>query len=577
MQPIVTRRWQERAPLPDRQLQQRLMTEFQIAPLTAQLLAQRSGENIDAARNFLQPRLQGLPDPFLLGGMERAVARLVHAIESGEQIAIHGDYDVDGMSATALLVEGLRSLGGQVEYFIPLRLRDGYGLSVDHLRQAFAGGARVAVTVDCGISAVAEAEVALDLGLDLVITDHHQPPPHLPPAYAILNPHLPDDPYPDKDLAGVGVAFMLLVALRSRLRALGAFAHRTEPDLRYSLDLVALGTIADIVPLRGVNRILTRIGLGMIKGMRRQGLKSLCEVAALQRVTCGSVAYSLAPRLNAAGRLEDANLGVELLLADDALYAEGLARKLDTFNRERQGVEREVLDEAISLVDDGKTGDYSIVLAGSGWHPGVIGIVASRLVERYHRPTILIALDGAMGKGSARSIRGLHLFQALQECAGELEGFGGHAFAAGLSIASPRIEAFVSRFEQAAANSLSAEDLIPQLHFDQEVEIEELSLPLFEELQHLGPFGAGNPEPVLLLRDLRAQQLSPCGANHLRFSVRQGGYTLPCIAFDPPAHWGDLLSAEFDLLVSMQRNEWKGRASLQLRVRDIRSSCPSLR
>ena len=299
--------------------------------------------DLTAARDFLDPRLQQLPDPFLIGEMETAVTRLVAAIEAGEKIAIHGDYDVDGVSGTALLVEGLRAMGAEVDYFIPLRLRDGYGLSAEHLRQAFAGGARVAVSVDCGISAVAEAELARELGLDLIITDHHQPPLILPAACAIVNPHLPDSLYPDKDLAGVGVAFMLLIALRSRLRAAGAFTAQPEPDLRYSLDLVALGTIADVVPLRGVNRILTRIGLGIINQGRRPGLKSLSAVAGVRQVTCGNVAFSLAPRLNAAGRLEDANLGVELLLTDNPQRAEELASLLDGFNRERQGVEQQVL------------------------------------------------------------------------------------------------------------------------------------------------------------------------------------------------------------------------------------------
>lgn len=570
MQPVTVRRWQERNAPPDPLLLQALERELRVDRLTAYLLAQRGGNDRGAARDFLDPRLQQLPDPFLIGEMEAAVTRLVAAIAAGEKIAIHGDYDVDGVSGTALLVEGLRSFGAEVDYFIPLRLRDGYGLSGDHLRQAVAAGARVAVSVDCGISAVAEAEVARELGLDLIITDHHQPPPVLPAACAIVNPHLPDSPYPDKDLAGVGVAFMLLIALRSRLRAVGGFAARPEPDLRTSLDLVALGTIADVVPLRGVNRILTRIGLGIINQGRRPGLKSLTVAAGICQVTCGNVAFSLAPRLNAAGRLEDANLGVELLLTVDPQRAETLARQLDSFNRERQGVEQQVLAEAIEQVEAGRGGDYSLVLAGAGWHPGVIGIVASRLVERYHRPTVLIALDGDSGKGSARSIRGLHLYQTLQSCSADLDGYGGHAYAAGLSISADRVAAFAVAFEQVAATTLSADDLLPVLLYDSEVLIEDLSLTMIRDLQRLSPFGAGNPEPLFLLRNARAQQVTPCGTGHLRFSVRQGGFSLPCIAFAFPPHWADLLPGEIDLLVAAQSHEWQGRVSLQLRVKDIR-------
>ncbi|MDZ4184380.1 MAG: single-stranded-DNA-specific exonuclease RecJ [Desulfuromonadales bacterium] len=570
MQTVTERRWQERSSSPDPSFLQELTRTLQVDRLTAHLLAQRGGADLTAARDFLDPRLQQLPDPFLIGEMETAVNRLVAAIQGGEKIAIHGDYDVDGISGTALLVEGLRSFGAEVDYFIPLRLRDGYGLSADHLRQAFAAGARVAVSVDCGISAVDEAEVALQLGLDLIITDHHQPPAILPAACAIVNPHLADSIYPDKELAGVGVAFMLLIALRSRLRSVGAFAVKPEPDLRYSLDLVALGTIADVVPLRGVNRILTRIGLGIINQGRRPGLKALAAAAGIRQVTCGNVAFSLAPRLNAAGRLEDANLGVELLLCSKEGRAAELAALLDGFNRERQGVEQQVLAEAIAQVEAGKGGEFSIVLAGEGWHPGVIGIVASRLVERYHRPTVLIAVDGEKGKGSARSIRGLHLYQTLQSCAADLDGYGGHAFAAGLSIAVERIDAFVAAFEQASASVLSADDLLPVLLYDGEVLIEDLSLSIFADLQRLSPFGAGNPEPLFLLRNARAQQVTPCGTGHLKFSIRQGGFSLPCIAFAFPPHWAEFLPGEIDLLVTLQSNEWKDRVSLQLRIKDIR-------
>ena len=570
MQPVTLRRWRERSAPPDPLSLQMLVHELQVDRLTAHLLAQRGGSDLTAARDFLDPRLQQLPDPFLLGGMKAAVTRLVAAIQREEKIAIHGDYDVDGVSGTALLVEGLRSFGARVDYFIPLRLRDGYGLSAEHLCQAAAAGARVAVSVDCGISAVAEAELARELGLDLIITDHHQPPLVLPAACAIVNPHLLGCPYPDKDLAGVGVAFMLLIALRSELRAAGAFIAQPEPDLRTSLDLVALGTIADVVPLRGVNRILTRIGLAMINQGRRPGLKSLSAAAGIRQVTCGNVAFSLAPRLNAAGRLEDAALGVELLLTGDMPRAEELASLLDGFNRERQGVEQLVLADAIAQVEAGSTGEHSIVLAGEGWHPGVIGIVASRLVERYHRPTVLIAMDGESGKGSARSIRGLHLYQILQQCADDLDGYGGHAFAAGLSIASSRIASFAAAFEQAAAAALTAEDLLPFLFYDEEVLIEDLSLPILADLQRLSPFGAGNPEPLFLLRNARAQQVAPCGTGHLKFSVRQGGVSLPCIAFSFPPHWAEFLPGEIDLLVTVQKNEWKDRVSLQLRVKDLR-------
>lgn len=474
MQPVTGRRWDERGTLPEAATVRTLAETLRIHPLTAALLARRGLAAPDPARAFLEPRLQDLPDPFLLPGMSAAAGRLASALAAGERISVHGDYDVDGMSATALLVEGLRACGAAaVDFFIPLRLRDGYGLCGDDLRRAAAGGATVAVSVDCGTAAHEEASLARALGLDLIITDHHQPPERLPEACALVNPHLPGCAYPDRDLAGVGVAFMLLIALRNRLRASGWFAARPEPDLRFGLDLVALGTIADVVPLRGVNRILTRIGLGVLNQGRRPGLAALCEVAGIRQATCGNVAFSLAPRLNAAGRLEDAALGVELLLKSDAASARSVAQRLDDCNRERQAVEQQVLAEAILRVETGEAGDCSIVLAGQGWHPGVIGIVASRLVERYHRPTVLVALDEeGGGKGSARSIRGLHLYQTLHGCRGQLRGYGGHAMAAGLTLDGAGVADFAGAFEAAARAQLAAEDLVATTAYDGEVLIE---------------------------------------------------------------------------------------------------------
>lgn len=572
MQPVTRRRWSERGTPPTGEVVQRLSTDLKLHPLAAAVLARRGYCNPAAAVSFLDPRLQELPDPFLLSGMEKAVTRLGRAIAGGELIAVHGDYDVDGISGTTLLVESLRAFGAQVVYFIPQRMRDGYGLSAEALRQAAEQGCTVAVSVDCGISACAEADLARKLGLDLIITDHHHPPAILPQAFALINPQLPGDRYPFRELAGVGVAFMLLVALRKSLREAGHFATRPEPDLRQSLDLVALGTIADIVPLTGVNRILTRSGLQIINQGGRPGLRALRDVAGIVEVTCSGVAFGLAPRLNAAGRLEDAAQGVALLLDPDYQHAKGQAAELDRINRERQLLEQQTFAAAIAQLEAlGRDDAFAIVLANREWHPGVIGIVASRMVERYHRPTVMIALDDeGRGKGSARSIPGFHLYESLQGCAAQLLGFGGHAAAAGLSLDVDCLDCFAAVFEEVARVKLADELPAPAIGHDGEAAIEELSLAAVADLDRLAPFGASNPEPLFVLRGVRVQQLAPCGEKHLRFTVRQGGVSLPCIAFNFSARRQELLEGEVDLLVAPQKNEWKGRISLQLRVKDVR-------
>jgi single-stranded-DNA-specific exonuclease len=571
MEKMTRRRWVQRGENEDGGGAESLGRALNISSLVARTLFFRDIKSAEEGRNFLDPRLSSLPDPFLLAGMAEAVDRLVLAIERAEPIAVHGDYDVDGITGTALLVETLCAFGGIAEYFIPLRLIDGYGLSSEALKRAAASGIKVVLSVDCGVSAVEEARLASELGLDLIITDHHHPPENLPAVLALVNPHQPGCRFPFHELAGVGVAFFLLGALRKALRERGAFASREEPDLRMGLDLVALGTIADIVPLKGINRSLVKTGLSVLNSGQRPGIRALKKVAAVEEVNCGAVGFRLAPRLNAAGRLEDAGKGVDLLLDPSTESALETARLLDGFNRERQRIEQETLAQALEKLEEKEEDLKSIVLADERWHPGVIGIVASRLVERYQRPTVLIALENGEGKGSARSIGGFHLFRALQACRGHLAGFGGHEFAAGLTVEAAKVESFVSSFEEVAKTWLNEEDLIPKLAYDGEVLLEELSLETVRELSSLAPFGPGNPEPAFVAAGLRAQQIRPVGDDHLRFTIRQGGYSLPCIAFGMASRRPEL-EGEVDLLFSPGVNAWRGRESVQLRVRDIRKT-----
>lgn len=562
---LVSKLWQERPAQPE--AAQEIATELGVMPLTARVLANRL-EAPEQARDFLHARLNSLPDPDLLPDMEVACTRLAEALARQERIAVHGDYDVDGITGTALLVEVLRSFGAQVEYHIPLRMQDGYGLSSDAIRRATDNGCTLLVSVDCGVSAHAEAELVADLGLDLIVTDHHQPPDCLPDCLALINPHLSSSRFPFPHLAGVGVAFFLLLALRRRLREDGWFARRPEPDLRRGLDLVALGTIADMVPLGGVNRVLVRFGLQLLDSDQRSGVEALKRVSGVDKVTCGVVGFRLAPRLNAAGRLEDAALGVQLLLAEGERSVEDLAAHLESCNRERQQVEADTLEDAVAQVEKLSPGFYSLVLADEGWHPGVIGIVASRLVERYYRPTVLISLAGGTGKGSARSIHGFHLFEALGRSSESLDSFGGHAAAAGLSLSADKIEVFREAFEATAREALEGRELLPQIAFDGHVELADLPMEAVRELASLAPFGIGNPQPVFVCRGVEVAAAQVVGERHLRFRVLQGGDSASCIAFGMAERLEET-GGRIDLLFRPEINSFRGRESVQFHVVDF--------
>ncbi len=571
MQKVTVRKWHARSVLPDVNRVEELAHALNVEPLTAQILMARGITTTTQGESFLQAKLSALPDPALLPNMETACKRLELALRNHEKITIHGDYDVDGITGCTLLVEMLRLLGGDVSYHIPLRLKDGYGLSADAIRQAKKDGCSLIVSVDCGVSATIEATLASELGIDLIITDHHQPPDILPVCNALVNPHLVGNKFPWKDLAGVGVAFFLLIGLRRQLRENNYFNTIKEPDLRSGLDLVALGTIADIVPLGGVNRILVRSGLQVLNAGKRAGIEALKNVADVKEVTSGSVGFRIAPCLNAAGRLEDAALGVKLLLDNDAVTTQELAKQLDGFNRERQQIEQQTLTEAIAMVEDLQDDRFTIVLASENWHSGVIGIVASRLVERYHRPTVMISIEDGQGKGSARSISGFNLYQALKESSTSLAGFGGHAMAAGLSIDVANLDSFIELFEKNATMQLSDADLVPTLAHDGEVLLSKFTLPLLRQFETLNPYGAGNPQPVFISRNCQPYATRILGEKHLKYDLEQDGVKIGCIAFGQAERYAEL-SGNIDVLYRPGINSWRGNDSVQLQVIDFRSS-----
>jgi single-stranded-DNA-specific exonuclease len=549
-----------------------LIDGLKVDPLIAGLLVNRGICDLDAARRFMTPSLSCMRDPFLLRGMERAVDRLANAFQAGERVCVYGDYDVDGITATALLIGFFTEVGVDCFYHIPHRMEDGYGLSEEGLRTVAGRGARVVVSVDCGITACREALVCRELGMDLIVTDHHTPGDSIPDAWAIINPLQPECTFPFKRPAGVGLAFYLLVALRARLRQLGWFDGCHEPDLKSSLELVALGTVADIVPLVDDNRAFVSHGLRELTVSRRPGIRALKEVSGLSgSVGCGDVGFRLAPRLNAAGRLDNATRGVELLLCGDRERAKILAEELDAANAERQVIERDMLQDAMTSVAalPDMSRRASIVLASEEWHAGVIGIVASRLVEQYHVPTVLIALQDEAGKGSARSIPRFDLYDALCRCAPLLQKFGGHKYAAGLSVDPAMVQEFADLFETVAADRLTDEDLIPELFLDIELPPSSATLECAEAVQELGPFGAGNPEPVFLLQNLRVMEKRVLKEKHLKLRLMAGGMSFEAIGFNLAERAP--MPDEIDCACSLQINVWNGRRSLQLRLRDYRA------
>ncbi len=551
-----------------------LVEELSLNRVLAQVLVNRGLEAPHEVEEFLQFDIKDLNDPFLFAHMERAVERIARAIKEEERIIIYGDYDVDGITSTSLLVDYLRSLGARVDYYIPNRLKEGYGLNLAAIEKLSNEGELI-ITVDCGIKAIEEIEYANQLGLEVIVTDHHTVPEVLPPAYAIINPKLPQSNYPWQELAGVGVAFKLAQALALRIEG-----KENWPVLIDYLDLVAFGTVADIVPLVKENRIMTSYGLEFISQTDNYGLEALVKVVGLEdkEISSGQIGYILAPRINAAGRIGNPDLGVELFLAQDKDTAAQLAHQLDSLNKRRQEISKEMFDqakEAISQLDLDK--DWVIVLASPNWHPGVAGNVASDINEVYHRPVILISLDDNDNwQGSARSIKGLNLYDALAANEDLLIRFGGHSQAAGLSIAYEDIDQLRMRLNQYAHQVLTEEDLISQLKIDYKVDFEEISYGLVEGLDRLAPFGCRNPRPVLVSEGLKAKRFKVVGASqdHLKLTLSKDGEKLGAIAFGKADLNYDLMANNEDLKVAynLELNTWQGNTSLQANVKDMKFS-----
>ncbi len=576
------------------QLAAELASELGISPILARLLCIRGYKTPREALSFLRLENEILGDPFLLCDMDKATRRILRAVRNEELITVYGDYDVDGVTAVCTLLLYLQSIGGKVEYYIPTRTGEGYGVSraaLTHLRER---GSSLLITVDTGITAVDEVRYASELGMEVVVTDHHECQSELPDAVAVVNPHRPDCPYPFKELAGVGVVFKLICALEEKFSGDDRMACVARICSRYA-DLISIGTIADVMPIKDENKLIVKLGLGMIQKTDRPGLRALIDAvsqkgdsrksAVSKKITSSYIGYTLAPRINAAGRIRTASIAVELFLATEESEAQRLAFELCEANRLRQAEENRIMQEAYAMIEEYHDfeRDPVIVLSSDEWHHGVIGIVASRVTEKYGLPSILVSFEGCdpvihspsdIGKGSGRSIKGLNLATALMSVGDSLMKYGGHELAAGLSVTRGMFDTFCERINSYAREHLTDDAIVPTLYADAELLPSDLSLELAMELRSLEPFGVGNPVPVFAVRGVTVNEISPIGAGkHTKLLVSVGGSSYQALCFgSAPASIGVLVGDRADLLFQLDINEWAGRSALQLIVKDIRRS-----
>lgn len=559
----------------------RLAASLGISPVAARVLAVRGYDDPDAARRFLNPSLDDLHDPYLMLGMSAAVERLRSAIDKRERILLYGDYDVDGTISVVILKKAIELAGGAAEHYIPNRLRDGYGVHPEVIETAAAAGTKLIVSVDTGIRAAEAVCRARSLGIDVIVTDHHLPDRNIPPALAVLNPNQPGCGYPEKNLCGAGVAFKLVQAL---LATLGWPEAKLRRFTESFLKLVAIGTVADVVPLTGENRIIVKKGLEGLQSVRNPGLAALLSVAGFEPGEAPSavqVAFRIAPRMNAAGRMADANDIVNLLLTDDPVHARELAERLHSLNRERQETEnaivREILDEC--LAQPVTEAQAALVFCGRDWHRGVVGIVASRIVEKFHRPVFVLSEDPEEGvaQGSGRSIPNFHLLEALESMPELFLRYGGHRQAAGLSLAADRVDEFRQRLNAYAAARLTPEDFRPEIEIDSLLRLEEISERAVENVLAMAPFGCGNPAPVFAVLDAEVAA-PPCvmKEKHLRLVLRQNNHSLVLKAWNFAGRLGELSQgARVDAALVFERDDYsasRGFPGWCAVLRDVRAA-----
>ena len=551
------------------ELAEQLKSTLGIGEILARTLINRGIDDINEAQRFIRADINDLHDPFLLMDMEKAVDRVLQAIEENEKICIYGDYDVDGVTSTSLCVNTLRKLDADVMHYIPVRAEEGYGLNHEAISQIFNEGVSLIITVDCGIKSVDVVETVKSFGIDIIITDHHECGEELPDAYAVVNPHRPDCGYPFKELAGVGVAFKLMHAVTESIGC---------SELLYEvIDIAAIGTIADVVPLLGENRIIVKNGLERLAATESVGLRALIDVSGLKdkQVSSYNIAFMIAPRINAAGRLADASRCVELLITEDEALAYEIAEELERKNSERQKIEAEILEQAVSKLTENVelTRDRIIVLEEANWHPGVIGIVASRIVDQFSKPAIMISKENDIGKGSARSMSGFNLYEAMCRCSDLFEKFGGHEMAAGLTIKAENIPVLRARINEVAEEILQGKELIPEIMVDYRLEPADVNLQTAKLLKNLEPFGMGNPNPNFVCRNLQVldRKLVGTSGKHLSLNLYDGCNNVKAIAFNMGNLYNVLSNGKkIDIICCMDVNLWNNNENVQLVIKDIK-------
>lgn len=549
-----------------------LASRLGLSPIAAQTLINRGITKEEDAKRFLNPDLQHLHDPFLMADMDKGVRRIIHAIKTNERISICGDYDADGVTSTALLIRFFRMLGVEVFYHIPNRLKEGYGMHRSAIDELHNLKTDLIITVDNGINAIEEVEYAKGLGIDVVVTDHHEPRDELPKAEAVINIKRRDSKFPFRQLAGVGVVFNLIIALRQKLREEGFFKNRPEPRLKDLLDIVAVGTVADVVPLLDENRIFVRFGLEELKKSTNKGLNALKLASGLEphQIDATSIAFRIAPRINAAGRLDDPTLGVRLLITEDSEEAAQLAQKLHELNSKRQSIEEGISKEAEAAIlsDESAMSGLGTVVYKEGWHRGVIGIVASRLAEANRKPTVVVSVEGDVAHGSARSVGDYNIIEALAGCSRLLTSFGGHTHAAGLKLKTLNLEQFKREFNKIVSATLKNTDREDSVLIDAELSGDDVTEDLIEELEMMEPFGRENPEPIFCIRDMKVAGARIVGEKHLKLRVTDNIVMLNAIGFRMGHHnvaEDDILDVAF----VPQKDTWRGNGAVQLKLKDL--------
>lgn len=549
----------------DNEITNEIANQFNISKLVAGIIASKGLKNADEIEVFLHPRRTDFHNPFLMPDMEKAVDRIIKALKNNEKVAIYGDYDVDGITSSTVLHRFLKDRGLNTDIYIPNRLSEGYGLNANEIRKIAEEKHTLIITVDCGITGKEEVELARTLGMDVIVTDHHEPPAEIPNAVAVIDCKRKDNTYPFRELAGVGVAFKLTQALSQRLNL------REEENLKY-LDIVCVGTISDIVPLVDENRTISKLGLMLLKQTRNIGLKVLLESIGYKKIDSTTVSFGIAPRVNACGRMGNERIALELFLTDDKERAKELTNKLNEYNLQRQEIEKRIFDEAQNQIIENKENEKScIILRKENWHHGVIGIVSSKITEMYFKPSILMAIEGEECKGSGRSVPGFDIHEALEKCEDNIKQFGGHSMAIGLTVENNKFEQFKKEVIE-YANQKHIEEIVPILNIDERVQLKDISMKDVHDLELLEPFGEANKQPIFQISNARIETIRTLSeGKHLKLDLQVGNTRISAIGFSLGKLANDYkIGDKIDIAGNLEINSFNGRDSLQINIKDIK-------